>query len=177
MGLPSCVLLNPRTAIRAPADRDIPGLVALVNALAAEGSGLFILPINGPDGAETLRAHLAAITRSGTEEVLVAEYGCELAGLLTATRGLHPARRCVATIGVGVRAEDRRCGIGRALMEAIEEWAEDADISRLELTVAVTNRAAIALYKSCGYESEGVLRASARVDGAALDQIMMAKLL
>ncbi len=171
------VAAQSRIAIRNPADRDIPGLVALVNVLAAEPSSLFIMPIDGADGAATLRAHLAAVATSGNEAVLVAERHGEIAGLLTATRGFHPAKRGVATIGIGVRPSDRGRGIGRALMAAIEAWAGGAGIHRLELTVVATNRAAIALYRSCAYETEGVLRASVRIDGQAVDQILMAKLL
>ena len=170
------VLVEPRIAIRTPADADVPGLVALVNLLAAEASNLFIMPIAGPDAAKTLRAHLAAVATTGNEVVLVAECDGAIAGLLTAARGFHPAKRGVATIGIGVRPEDRGRGIGRALMAGIEAWAKGAEIDRLELTVVAANRPATALYRSCGYKDEGVMRASARIDGKLVDQIMMAKL-
>jgi RimJ/RimL family protein N-acetyltransferase len=171
------VLVEPRIAIRTPSDTDVPGLAALVNLLAAEVSHLFIMPIAGPDPARTLRAHLASVAKTGSEAVLVADCDGEIAGLLTAVRGFHPAKRGVATIGIGVRPQDRGRGIGRALMAGIETWASDAGIDRLELTVVVSNKAAIALYRSCGYVDEGIMRAAARIDGKPVDQIMMAKLL
>ncbi|HUK59571.1 MAG TPA: GNAT family N-acetyltransferase [Stellaceae bacterium] len=171
------LLVEPRIAIRTPSDADVAGLAALVNLLAAESSHLFIMPIAGPDPAKTLRAHLAAVAKTGSEGVLVADCDGGIAGLLTAARGLHPAKRGVATVGIGVRPRNRRCGVGRALMTGLEAWAGEAGVDRLELTVVVSNAAAIALYRSCGYKQEGILRAAARIDGEPVDQIMMAKLL
>ena len=169
------LVMKPRIAIRTPSDRDIPALVALVNVLAAENSNLFINPIDGPDGQATLKTYLDGIAVSGNEAVFVAEADGVLAGLLTATRGFHPAKRGVATIGIGVRPAYRGRGIGRALMRGIEEWAAEAGVHRLELSVVTSNLVAIALYRSCGYAEEGIMRASARVAGQPVDQLMMAK--
>jgi ribosomal protein S18 acetylase RimI-like enzyme len=171
------VLVKHRIAVRTPAERDVPGLVALVNLLAAETSSLFIMPIEGPDGEGTLRTYLASITQSGNEVVLVADCDGEMAGLLSATRGAHPAKRGGATIGIGVKPQYRGCGVGRALMAGIDAWARENGLDRLDLTVVTDNYAALSLYRSFGYEEEGLMRASARVDGKPIDQILMAKLL
>jgi RimJ/RimL family protein N-acetyltransferase len=171
------VTADPPIAIRPAAERDISGLVTLVNALAAEGGNLFIMPIEGAAGIKALSNHLAQIASSGHERVLLAAMDGEIAGLFTATRNPHPAKRGVAAIGIGVAPWARRRGIARALMNAIEVWARGEALDRLELTVVASNRAALALYRSLGYDTEGVLRASARIDGALVDQLMMAKLL
>ena len=176
---PSCATLTatvPRIVVGAPAERDIPGLIALINALAAEAGALFVNPIDTETGPEALRIHLAAMAQSGNEAVLVAEREGTLAGFLTARRGVHPATRGVAEIGIGVAAAHRRIGIGRALMTALDGWASAAGIHRVQLDVVASNTPAIALYRQFGYEVEGMLRASARIDGRMVDRLMMAKL-
>jgi RimJ/RimL family protein N-acetyltransferase len=167
----------PRIVVRAPGERDIPGLIDLVNALAAEVAALFINPIDRATGPEALRAHLAAMAQSGSEAVLVAERDGTIAGLLTVRRGAHPATRGVAEIAVGVAAAQRRHGIGRALLSALDRWAEGERVHRLQLNVVTSNAPAIALYRERGYEIEGTLHASARIAGRSVDQLMMAKLL
>lgn len=166
----------PRIAVRTPAEDDIPGLVVLINALAAEAGALFVTPIEGPDGTAALRAYLAAAAQSGNEAAFVAERAGAVAGILTATRGIHAARRGVAEVGIGVAAAHRHRGIGRALMTALDGWAPRAGIHRLQLHVVTSNAPAIALYRRHGYAAEGVLRASARIAGRLVDQLMMAKL-
>ena len=54
--------------------------------------------------------------------------------------------------GVGVVSAARRGGLGRALMDAIHEQARARGLRRVWLEVIVENAAAIAMYRSLGYE-------------------------
>jgi RimJ/RimL family protein N-acetyltransferase len=171
------VLSEVAAETRVPRVEDVPALAALINELAREATFLFIMPIEGASGTAALRGHLASIAAGGGGFVLVADGGGDLVGLATATRGHHPARRGAAEIGIGVRASARGRGIGRALMLGVEHWASNAGIRRLHLSVVTTNAPAIALYRGLGFAEEGVLRASAEVDGVFVDELAMAKLL
>lgn len=163
--------------IDVPGEADVPALIALINALSAEHSQLFVQPIDPISGVATLRAHLAAIARNGAEAVLVARDGPELVGLITGTRGNHPARLGTVDIGIGVRASHRGRSIGFALLMALERWARAAGCHRLQLHVVVSNTRAIALYRKAGFVVEGMLTAAAVVDGKPLDELQMGKLL
>jgi len=68
-------------------------------------------------------------------------------------------------------------GLGRKLLEALEGWAQDAEFSRLELTVMIQNKIARRLYLSYGFEEEGIKRQSLKVDGQYVDEVYMSKLL
>ncbi len=164
-------------AIAVPTAADVPSLIALMNLLAAERNGLFIVPIDPVSGVALLREHLAAIAANGNEAVLVAADAGGICALVTGRRGLHPARRGTLEIGIGVHPARRGAGLGTALMRAIERWAEGAGIHRLQLTVVTTNTTAIRLYRKIGFEIEGNLRACAAYDGARFDEYVMAKLL
>ena len=58
---------------------------------------------------------------------------------------------------VGVKAAYRRKGIGRALMQALENSATD-EAEFITLEVRQSNEAAISLYKSMGYIKVGTRR-------------------
>ncbi|WP_158628283.1 GNAT family N-acetyltransferase [Actinomadura harenae] len=78
---------------------------------------------------------------------------------------------------LGVRASHHRRGIGRALLNAAIAEARRRSMHRLELTTMAHNDAAIALYRSCGFEHEGLRRASLVIDGRPIDEIYMGLLL
>ena len=164
-------------SVRSATERDVPGLIGLINQLAVEATLLFVVPIDPVNGAEDLRQFLHATAASGNNAVLVAAVGEHLVGLATATGGVHPAKRATVEIGIGILEAYRGRGIGRALMTGIEDWARIAGIHRLQLPVVATNEPAIALYRKSGFSIEGTLRESVRVDGRDVDQYMMSKLL
>ena len=163
--------------VRHAEPRDAAALIALVNALAREAPLLFVLPIDPATGVASVLQYLETMAASGNSAVLVAERGGALVGLATGNGGLHPAKRGVVEIGIGVRAEHRGAGVGQALLHALEQWARAAGLHRLQLPVVTTNEPALSLYRRLGFSVEGVLRASVFAEGRKLDQFMMAKLL
>ncbi len=77
-----------------------------------------------------------------------------------------------------VDAAYRRRGVGTALLDAADEWARSAGVTKLELHVFPHNTPAIALYDRHGYEREGYRRRHYRRPGGELvDTILMSKLL
>ncbi|MGY0216234.1 N-acetyltransferase family protein [Endozoicomonadaceae bacterium StTr2] len=56
-----------------------------------------------------------------------------------------------------VSPQARGHGIARAMLEKMLTWAEKHQLEKLELSVTTTNRAAIALYESMGFETCGEL--------------------
>ena len=178
---------------------DAAALVELASAVGAEPEGWLISDATWRSVGEE-RRYLRAIRRHPDAVVLVAETsgvgsteppesaGAGFAGAgagkraivgrLSISRDPHPASRHVADLGLMVAAGHRRRGVGRALLQAAEDWARGAGIRKLELHVFPYNEAAIALYESCGYEREGYRRAHyRRAGGRVVDAILMARLL
>lgn len=54
--------------------------------------------------------------------------------------------------------------------------ADHYSIAGIELTVYASNPRAHSLYRKFGFIEEGIKRRSVRIDGAYLDEIMMARL-
>ena len=163
--------------VRHAEPRDATALIDLVNALAREAALLFVLPIDPATGVPSVLQYLEAMAASGNSAVLVAAGTGRLVGLATANGGVHGAKRGVVEIGIGVRAANQGIGVGKALLNALEQWARAKGLHRLQLPVVTSNEPALALYRRMGFTVEGVLRQSVVVEGCKLDQFMMAKLL
>jgi ribosomal protein S18 acetylase RimI-like enzyme len=54
-----------------------------------------------------------------------------------------------------VAPEIRRQGVGRRLIECLEQWARQHEASELQLNATETNLSAIELYRRCGFEMTG----------------------
>ena len=104
-----------------------------------------------------------------------------IAGEVVGNAGLHasksPRRRHVGSIGMAVRDDRQRRGVGTALMHSVIELADRwLNYRRLELTVYADNVAALQLYRKFGFVIEGTSRAYAFRDGHYVDAYMMARL-
>ena len=84
-------------------------------------------------------------------------------GLVVARREEDPGAVGLYAMFVAVRA--RRQGVGRALIQAVVEWAESSGAERVALMVVERNASARALYESCGFAYTGEQQTRER-DGA-----------
>ncbi len=147
--------------------------------IMAEGDvfgNLLQMPYADEDG---WRQRLSDSTALGKPDIgLVAE----LDGEVVATAGLHPVgaalrRRHAMTIGISVARHAQGKGVGRALMQALCDYADNwAGVLRIELTVFDDNARAIALYRKFGFELEGTHRGFAIRDGVYATALTMARL-
>ncbi len=102
-------------------------------------------------------------------------------GRIVGSAGLHPMpqlrRRHVAMLGITVAGEAQGQGVGKALMQALCDYADQwAQLLRIELTVFADNARAIALYRQFGFQTEGTHRAYALRHGVYTDVLAMARL-
>jgi ribosomal protein S18 acetylase RimI-like enzyme len=80
----------------------------------------------------------------------------------------------VGRLGMAVRSEWRRQGIGRRLLDACLALAKNAGIEKVELEVFSDNVGAISLYESRGFIREGVKLRGRKFDGRHQDVVLMA---
>jgi putative acetyltransferase len=102
-------------------------------------------------------------------------------GEVVGNAGLHhskQARRAHAMhLGMTVRDDLQGKGVGTALMQALVDLADNwLNVFRLELTVFVDNKRAIALYRKFGFEIEGTHKAYALRAGRYVDVHAMARI-
>lgn len=145
---------------------------ARIYAQPLAAAGTLQIPLQS---AEVWKQRLAA--PAPRDRILVAEVDGEVVGNL----GLHPAtnarRSHAAGIGMAVRDDWQGKGVGRALLQAALDLADNwLLLGRLELTVWADNHAAQQLYRSQGFVDEGTHRAYAMRHGQYVDALAMARL-
>ena len=153
------------------AEDHIPGFHAAVDAVAREKKYLAFL--EAPPLEETAKFVLANIEQKNPQFVVLSDG--DVVGWCDVIR---KAKRAVyshcGTLGIGLLPEFRGQGIGRQLMRTTIEAAWQCGITRIELTVREHNPNAIALYKSLGFEVEGLQRNAVRIDGQYQNVYVMA---
>jgi ribosomal protein S18 acetylase RimI-like enzyme len=157
--------------IRPSGDDDAPGLAALIDAVAAEGEFIVVVP-GEPDTIEQSARLVSIVLEGGLSLSLEVDGG--LAGNVMVHRraGRHYAH--VAEIAIVVDNAYRREGLGRTLMEMAIEWSRAVGVAKLTLQVFPDNRNAIALYRSLGFSDEGLARGEVRMPSGDRDVLLMA---
>lgn len=100
--------------------------------------------IEGPESAL-----LVAKAREGAGLIGLASLICRRREASSVQR----ARSFVEIDNLTVASDQRRRGVGRALMRASKTWATAQGISTIELSALAFNRGALAFYKSNGFET------------------------
>jgi RimJ/RimL family protein N-acetyltransferase len=144
------------------AERHIAGFRDAVDVVARERRYLAFL--EAPPFEDVTRFVLSNIER-GYPQFIVVSAGtvvgwCDV--LPNRTRVIHS--HC-GTLGVGLLPAFRGKGIGRKLIQRTIDAGFAFGLTRIELTVRENNANAIALYKSLGFEVEGLHRNAVRIEG------------
>lgn len=143
--------------VRPAGDGDYQGL----NAVFAEADELHrrSLPrIFRQDRAPDFdRGYFASLRENPDAALLLAEYNRQCAGFIILTlrnapdTPVHVPRRYAVVDFLAVRHTYRRQGIGRALMAAGQQSAEEHGASAIELNVWEFNQEALTFYERLGY--------------------------
>jgi ribosomal protein S18 acetylase RimI-like enzyme len=110
------------------------------------------------------------------EDVIVAVVDGAVAGYvrLGPTTPLAASAHVLMVTGISVDPERRRLGVGRALIDAAAAEASARGARRLTLRVLGSNTGARRLYESAGFVVEGVQREEFLLEGAYVDDVLMA---
>jgi RimJ/RimL family protein N-acetyltransferase len=156
---------------------DAQRLIAPFETLYAKTKFLLSEPGESIPLVERYAARIGEGSKAGSEFWFVAETAGQLIGVCFARRGFAKRNRHSLFLVMGVLEAWSGRGIGRALLQAIEQSALSRAIHRLELTVNTRNARAMTLYEKFGFVCEGTKRHSLFVDGEYIDELYMAKLL
>jgi RimJ/RimL family protein N-acetyltransferase len=163
--------------IRHATPQDATALLALKRALDRETTFMMFEPDERTSSVDDERRALVELLTQSNSTLLIAEGDGEPAGYLAAEGGAFRRNRHSAYLTVGVRQRYAGQGIGTALFQAVEAWAREQGLRRLELTVMTNNAAGLGLYRKMGFVIEGTRHDSVCVDGVFIDEYAMAKLL
>jgi RimJ/RimL family protein N-acetyltransferase len=163
--------------VREAIPSDSARLVPFFRTLYSETNFMLFEPDEFTATEEQQARRIEGMARSDSGVMFVCEDDNELIGVVSGNRGIAIRTRHSLYVVIGVLQAWVGRGVGRALLEALESWARSRGLHRLELTVDVDNRRAIALYEKFGFEREGVKRHSRKIEGRYLDELYMSKLI
>ncbi len=161
--------------IRAAVLEDAAPLYAFGETLLGETSFFLRGPGERARSVDEMRSVIARFSALPHYLLLNAWHGPAAVGEAVAMGGDFARNKFSATVGIGILAAHGGRGLGRSLMQALDRFAEEQEMRRLELTVMAHNTVAQSLYAKMGYVKEGVKRDSLFVDGAFVNEVMMAK--
>ncbi|MBL8835956.1 MAG: GNAT family N-acetyltransferase [Alphaproteobacteria bacterium] len=166
-------MTRPDLTIRAAEPADYAAYQAMLSDADGFG-GTLQLPF---PSAELWRKRLAERDEDSHNLVGCAPDGTVVGSISLHTQALRWRRRHAAHLGMSVRRDWRRQGVGSTLMAAALDLADNwLGLTRIELTVYCDNSAAIALYRKFGFAVEGTMRAFALRNGCFVDAYAMARL-
>lgn len=164
-------------AIRTIRPEDAENFLNLGHLLDGETQFMMLEPGERQLTIAQQRQRIENLLGGANSTILVAESAGTLVGFLAARGGEWQRNRHCAYLVIGILQAYTGQGIGSRLLQALEAWALEQGLHRLELTVMTHNERAIALYKKLGYVIEGTRKDSLFVNGAYVDEYAMAKLL
>ena len=134
--------IRPATAADIPA---MTGLLALLFSIEADFA---------PDAAKQAEG-LRLLLERPDACVLVAEHDGSVVGMCTAQTLVSTAEggKVGLVEDVVVRADCRGRGIGSAMLKALEDWAVDQKLARLQLLADRYNAPALGFYKKHGWST------------------------
>ncbi|MGI5125173.1 N-acetyltransferase family protein [Pseudonocardia sp. CA-107938] len=116
--------------------------------------------------------------RTPVEDVIVGELDGRVVGFVVLRNvfGDAPSHQHVLEInGLAVHPDATGHGLGAGLVEAAVAEAEARGARKVTLRVLAHNDRARRLYARCGFTEEGVLREEFLLDGAYVDDVLMAR--
>ncbi len=180
MTLPSSVTLRDgrRAILRQARPSDAERLTVLNRAILLETD--FHIREADEYGAdeESERRFVEQMAANADSMYLLGVVDGEIAGLLLFQRERYRRMRHGGGLGVAIRLEWQRLGLGSAMLEAFLAWARSRPgIEKIKLEVFSTNGVAQKIYERLGFVVEGVRQGDVRVKGRPVDLILMAKYL
>lgn len=148
-------------------------VVDLIDAVAAERQHLQTNQYRSTPAWERLLSE--GISCQDGFILLVAEQDEQVVGfarLIAGTNG--PKDRHVGNIGIAVRRECRRRGVGSLLLRNLIRMAPKLGCSKLTAEVIASNTASRRLFKKFGFLVEGVRRRQYRIGTDYVDEVLLA---
>jgi ribosomal protein S18 acetylase RimI-like enzyme len=145
-------------SIRQATEKDYAGLNALLEEIDEHHRKALPQVFRKPDGPARTRDFLSGALADQNAVIFVAEIQAQIIGLVYAyVRSIPdiPIRvpcRAGEIDMIVVAQKYRRCGVGKALMETVHQWADQMKLDRLELSVWAFNEGARDFYRELDYE-------------------------
>lgn len=157
---------------------DAQQLITLFDTLDRQSTFMLLAPGERDLSLENQQKQMLNFIDSTSQVMFVKQREqAELVGFVVGVAGNFKRNKHSLYCVMGVVEQYQAQGIGKALLNRLQDWAKQHHIHRLELTVMAHNTQAIGLYKSFGFVQEGIKRDSIFIAGQFINELYMSKLL
>ena len=163
-----------KSEIRQAVASDVNDIARYFSELYATNPDTLFKRPNGIPAEDVLNLINASGPESG-KVFLIARIGSTVVGTLTFGRHAKDELSHGGEFGMSVHQQFRQQGIGMRLIGAMEKWAEEQGIEKIDLQVWSNNIGGLALYEKAGYQREGIRKGAVKRDGVLFDIILMTK--
>ncbi|WP_312098890.1 GNAT family N-acetyltransferase [Niallia sp.] len=174
----SDIISNQNCTIRTADLKDAEALIEISNSIIYEGD--YFIRVSEELDKESIiqqKDQIQQILNNEKETLIVAEINDVVVGSIEFRS--HNLKRLshTGTISISISENYRGMGIGKNLLKAMLDWAENHPlIEKVSLGVFSTNHTAISLYKSMGFIEEGRKVKQFKIDeNKYVDDILMYK--
>src|SRR5688572_10299823 len=156
--------------VRDTTEADAECLAALIDSVARERrylAGTVGFPV------DSTRAFIASVKAAGGVHIVAVASG-KVIGWCDIIPHSFEGMQHVGRLGMGVQKDHRSRGIGRELLSVAVQKGFAGALDRIELEVFATNRSAVKLYETFGFQCEGRKVAARKLDGVTDDILVYA---
>ncbi|MCA1057686.1 GNAT family N-acetyltransferase [Rossellomorea aquimaris] len=148
---------NHQCIVRTAKQEDAETLLEISTSIMTEGDYFISLPDElEKKPIKQQRAIIQDIVNNDKENLIVAEVNDMVVGSIVFRSNQLKRLSHTGSISMSIMEEYRGKGIGKFLLKAMLDWAENhPQIEKVSLGVFSTNHRAISLYKSMGFIEEG----------------------
>ena len=162
--------------IRPAVPADGAAIIDYLNVIAGESDNITFGPGDFGKSIEQEQAFLKNLQDSSNEILVVGIVEGDICSVANISGGGRPRTEHNASFGITVREKLWRQGIGKAVITYLLDWAKNTQIIRkINLSVRTDNSGAISLYKSVGFEQEGIHTREMLINGVFIDTVEMGK--
>jgi RimJ/RimL family protein N-acetyltransferase len=163
---------------RSAVPEDADAFLIFQQQIAHETKFTLQVPGRAPSKEEVMRGFSKAL-EDRIEIRVAAFHEGKMVGLMGIHQrsGAHPWTDHVVQFGMMILKDYWGEGIGRKLLNILEEHAKNKGIHRIEATVRSGNKHGIRLYTKAGFKIEGTREHAALIDGLFYDELYIAKML
>ncbi|MEG2789755.1 MAG: GNAT family N-acetyltransferase [Romboutsia sp.] len=121
---------------------------------------------------------IESVNLSDNNYMILATINEEIIGIGTISSNQKKKGKHVGILGIVISDKYCNLGLGKIMMDDLITWCKNNNITtKVSLSVREDNPRAIALYKKCGFEVEGILKNETYIDGEFFNIVTMGKIL
>jgi RimJ/RimL family protein N-acetyltransferase len=169
---------NQSITLRESTKEDAQSIIKFYNTVGAETTYLSFGGYEYNVSLEQQEAMIESTNSSDNNFMILALVDDKIIGIGTISSNQKKKGKHVGILGIVITEKYCDLGLGKIMMDCLINWCRDNKITtKISLSVREDNPRAIALYKKCGFEIEGILKNETYIDGEFFNIVCMGMIL